>query len=82
MIERCPGCGARGPGDDVCRRCGAELLWLARVDAASQRSLRETVSLLTQNNLDRAMHQAMHTLSLRKTNLASVLAGFAAWKLR
>ena len=65
MIERCPTCAARSPGDEVCRRCGTELHWLARIAQASRERESLAVKSISIGDIYLASRYLEHAMFLK-----------------
>lgn len=81
MIERCPACGARTPGHEICRRCGAELHWLTRIDTARQLEERLALQALVKGDrtgalihLEQAMAYRHHPMQNQWVRFVNSLA--------
>ncbi|MEO5334184.1 MAG: hypothetical protein H7839_19395, partial [Magnetococcus sp. YQC-5] len=79
MVERCPGCGAKGPGSEVCRRCGAELQVLTRIVHDADWVARQIVVSLTRGDLEQALDWCEQVMRLRQTSGMRDLVGFVLW---
>ncbi|MBF0460457.1 MAG: hypothetical protein HQL87_03595 [Magnetococcales bacterium] len=80
MVARCPACGARAPGAEVCRRCGCGLQGLLQIQAAAWQAERQAVRGLLQGDEALAREEAARAMVLDKQGMGSVLAGFVAWR--
>ncbi len=79
MVNRCPACGARNPGVEVCRRCECELLGLARILDTARYEEQQSVRCLLRGEIAQARTHAEHARILDQRGLGSVLTGFLSW---
>lgn len=80
-MERCPVCRARGKGDPICHRCGADLGALLDIEAEAAALERRAVRLLGSGELVEARRAADRVLALQYSPLACVVRDFARREL-
>ncbi|MEA2078537.1 MAG: hypothetical protein U9P00_01530 [Pseudomonadota bacterium] len=75
-MERCPICRARLRGERHCRRCGAELSRLLKIEERSQALQRYAVVCLARGEPEQAEQVLLEALGLKQDDLARMLLGF------
>lgn len=76
-MERCPICRATFKGEAHCRRCGAELSTLLRIEQEAAGLAQRAIQLWARGEVSAAAEAAKASLGLQDTRLARVLCSLA-----
>lgn len=76
MLQQCPNCRARDPGDRLCRRCGMDLAPLLATQAAAEQLMREALAQLVAGDNDAARSSLKQARALRRDRFTDLLLAF------
>ncbi len=76
MMERCPNCQARQPGESLCRRCGMDLALLNQIRRQAETLVGEAIAHLEIGHLSLALSALKGAGRLYSDPMIHYLLGF------